>query len=116
MSSSNESVRPEDSLSYMSTTQQSVPTAYIKIQNELAPARSPGSHKVRFSDSKHHRNGSLDSADEFQPFSAEHEVNKNDDETSILLQRIPSATLCSNQFSFNVLQSSSSNGLSSSGM
>ena len=32
------------------SSDRSVPTSYIQIQNELTPARSPGSCKVRFSE------------------------------------------------------------------
>ena len=41
----------------------SVPTSYIQIQNELTPARSPGSCKVRFSEKSNESNESSESID-----------------------------------------------------
>ena len=51
MSSSKDFLPDSTSVTYPASTSDSVPPAsFVQIQNELTPARSPGSCKVRFSD------------------------------------------------------------------
>ena len=51
MSSSRDFLPDSSSVTYPASTSDSVPPAsFVQIQNELTPARSPGSCKVRFSD------------------------------------------------------------------
>ena len=54
MSSSKECSNPSNGVTYSRSSPESsdicVPASYIQIQNELTPARSPGSCKVRFSE------------------------------------------------------------------
>ena len=62
MSSSKDYVPHSKSVTYPTSTSDSVPPAsFIQIQNELTPARSPGSFKVRFSE----KTGKCDSTAEF---------------------------------------------------
>ena len=50
MNSSKDCLNASNSASYSRSTPEPVPTSYVQIQNELTPARSPGSCKVRFSE------------------------------------------------------------------
>ena len=51
MSSPEDFLPLSNSLTYPTSTSDSLPPAsYVQIQNELTPARSPGSCKVRFSE------------------------------------------------------------------
>ena len=51
MSSSRDFLPDSSSVTYPASTSDSVPPAsFVQIQNELTPARSPGSCKVRYSD------------------------------------------------------------------
>ena len=50
MNSSKDCLNASNSALYSRSTPEPVPASYVQIQNELTPARSPGSCKVRFSD------------------------------------------------------------------
>ena len=50
MNSSKDCLNASNSASYSRSTPEPVPASYVQIQNELTPARSPGSCKVRFSE------------------------------------------------------------------
>ena len=58
MSSSKDFLPDSTSVAYPASTSDSVPPAsFVQIQNELTPARSPGSCKVRFSEKNEKRDG-----------------------------------------------------------
>ena len=50
MNSSKDCLNASNSALYSRSTPEPVPASYVQIQNELTPARSPGSCKVRFSE------------------------------------------------------------------
>ena len=60
MSSSRDFLPDSSSVTYPASTSDSVPPAsFVQIQNELTPARSPGSCKVRFSEKNEKCNSSV---------------------------------------------------------
>ena len=60
MSSSRDFLPDSSSVTYPASTSDSVPPAsFVQIQNELTPARSPGSCKVRFSEKDAKCNSSI---------------------------------------------------------
>ena len=60
MSSSRDFLPDSSSVTYPASTSDSVPPAsFVQIQNELTPARSPGSCKVRFSEKTRKSNSNI---------------------------------------------------------
>ena len=104
MSYSKDCLNSPSSVPYSKTTPVSVPASYIQIQNELTPARSPGSCKVRFSEKSAESNANSESVD--KNISGPTENTSSNEESKCVLQNQPSTT--KNKLSYN---SSISNGI-----
>ena len=111
MSSSKDCSIPTNSVSFPISSQESAPSSYIQIQNELTPARSPGSYKVRFSEKTNQCRGSSESVDDNKPFLGEQNSQRNRDATSVKQQQHSDTTLHNTKKNVVYNASSSSNGI-----
>ena len=112
MSSSKDCLNPTNSVTYPSSTPESAPSSYIQIQNELTPARSPGSYKVRFSERANQFRGSSESVDDNTSLHVEQNSQRTKDATSVKQQQ-PSVvtTLLPTKKNLVYNASASSNGI-----
>lgn len=112
MSSSKDCLNPTNSVSYpTNSTPEPAPASYIQIQNELTPARSPGSYKVRFSEKTNQFRGSSESVDDNKSFHVEQNSQRNKDATSVKQQQPSVTTLCTTKKNLGYNAPSSSNGI-----
>jgi len=109
MSYSKDCVNPSSSATCSKPPPVSVPASYIQIQNELTPARSPGSCKVRFSEKSTESSTNSESIDKNR--SGPIENTSCNEESKCILPHQPSTTTAyttKNKLSYN---SSISNGI-----
>jgi hypothetical protein len=109
MSYSKDCLNSSSSVTYPKTSPVSVPASYIQIQNELTPARSPGSCKVRFSEKSSKLSANSESIDKNRSLPIEN--TSFNEESKSVLQHQPSTTTAfttKNTLSYNP---STSNGI-----
>ena len=103
MSSSRDFLPDSSSVTYPASTSDSVPPAsFVQIQNELTPARSPGSCKVRFSEKTRKSNSTISQfSDLNQSVPLESNATYNNDTKHSKRQSPPIHQIEQNTLSYN---------------